>query len=494
MPRAAVNSLKSICIDLIAKDKETTYDFDGLVVSTLSFEVLKRKLDLYNTRFRDEDDPEETIELFDMNIEDIDKFIKPGLKKIDLTIPINNIGFIILKTIGRTQRALTHVRLRRNAFDDVKGDEVNRKMGEALLEFSKALKTVIQFDFQVYMWGGRFEFNWKYILRGASQLEYLDDIPYELSAWALKTFKRLKVLNARETLSPIFDMTKEDPDVKLNITNMIVSIDYDFPDYANPVEIPFGDQINMMENQLNHMSQPLEMFEFHTSEDNDEVDLSILTKISPTISTLNIQDHYLLDLNYIAHSILNVVKHHGSSLVILKFYHIQDIDLGHIIQHCPNLENLDVHDSIVEKDYSYMKHCAPLKKLKSLKMDFFNGRDRNEGDVSEQLWPLLLTENLKNLKIEHVKGSSLQKAFQRVCKIHDFPNLVELKLSFSNGLTFDDILPAIETSKNPLQFIDISDYGSYTDFGFSEDKFIEYAKRVKFANMRIKYNGRKIMH
>ena len=148
MPQPALDSLKTICIDFIAQDKETNFNFDG-IVPTLPFEVLKRKLDLYNLKFKEGGTAINGI----LTFKDVDNLIRPGLKQIDLSIPFEDLGCKILTTIGRTQRTLKKVRIHRQRWEDSdvedEDDEINTKMAEAIQDFSKALKTVINFEFRI---------------------------------------------------------------------------------------------------------------------------------------------------------------------------------------------------------------------------------------------------------------------------------------------------------------------------------------------------------
>ena len=200
--------LKTLSIDYIAKDKDTKYDFNDLLPS-LAMDVLMRKLDLYNAKSDDGI----------LKFEHVDGLIMPGLEHIDLEIPMDNLGCKILKTIGKTQRALKFVILAR----DMNGsstdeNEISIKMWEAVKEFSKALKSVVFFHYRIPSDFELFSYNWKTFLRESSQLEYLYIHIYNghtnLSIWALKTLKRLKVLDTFDTVGPICCLANEDASVK----------------------------------------------------------------------------------------------------------------------------------------------------------------------------------------------------------------------------------------------------------------------------------------
>ncbi len=445
----SAESLRCHCVKFIAKDKKTKYEFHE-IMPNLAMEILNEKLDLDN-----------------LKISEVKDLIKPGLKKINIEIPENELGLEIIKVIANTQQALndlqpnlTNLALSpkskistRNPQYLLRGimnycETFLKNLKSFSLKLSKPIEALLNDDLD--------KERFIEVLRPCVNLEYIN-IDFQHSGFAkmaLQTFKKLKIFNVPSSMPSVHACLRENFQLALN--NLIYNSD--------------RDQLQCLGINVNYVIKK-KTFEIVKFKVREETDLSSLKNMPPCIKVLYICQ----DPNMYKFDTDGIIMQHGATLKDIHFGHVSKVFLSTIIGHCPNLQTLNLTDfeHIIQHSVA-----DPLNNLTQLTI-----QPLNPGlSLSVNSWWCLLSQakDLKMLELHRCDGIPLKKTLRDIYDIHHFPNLKIISVLGCVGLPLNSLLPIIEHSNNPLEWVDLT----YED-DRAMNACLEYAERMTIFNFFI---------
>ncbi len=198
-------------------------------------------------------------------------------------------------------------------------------------------------------------------------------------------------------------------------------------------------------------------------------DLNCLIRSTASIKMLNITLKSPNSLDY--ELIAPVIECHRDTLDEVIFECVENINMPHLIRHCPHLTLLDI-----EWNCSFIynnndeEEIPPSKKLLHLRISY----PIEQSD--EKIWFALLSEATKLIQMVLIDfdGAILQRTLKKVYELHNFPGLMRLFLIEVDGITIKDLLPMIETSDNPLKRVCFEDCS-----GINKEELMAYKLRME---------------
>ena len=173
-----------------------------------------------------------------------------------------------------------------------------------------------------------------------------------------------------------------------------------------------------------------------------------------------------------------LLKKYGSTLREITLYNTNGINMGRLFRQCPQLDLLKMSHCTFERDPFDDQEIPPLKQLTRLTLV--------QVDLSENQWLALLAmaTKLHFLMVENCDDFHFRAALKKTCESrHRFPSLQTLRLYRVDNLALKDLLPMIEESDNPLEYVQVDE----CDF-IGTKEMEEYKQRVQRFGVEVKYD------